>query len=156
MVAGGVLGSAVVGAGAVAANAATGTAARAAAPGVLARTVGEKWAAPVAAGMGEGVVTAGQQMEQATGENQQRNALAALGAGALTGAIGVGAGRVANRPGLETAETAMANIGTGATAEVPLSAQRRILGAWSPKRCCRNCPSRHRSRCGRTMLRANR
>src|SRR5256885_17245053 len=83
MVAGGVLGSAVVGAGAVAANAATGTAARAAAPGVLARTVGEKWAAPVAAGMGEGVVTAGQQMEQATGENQQRNALAALGAGAL-------------------------------------------------------------------------
>src|SRR5260370_32704534 len=49
------------------------------------RTVGEKWAAPVAAGMGEGVVTAGQQMEQATGENQQRNALAALGAGALTG-----------------------------------------------------------------------
>src|SRR5256885_8465434 len=63
--------------------------------------------------MGEGVVTAGQQMEQATGENQQRNALAALGAGALTGAIGVGAGRGANRLGLETAETAMANIGTG-------------------------------------------
>lgn len=131
MVAGGVLGRAAMGAGSVAAkaaNAATGTAARAATPGVLARTVGEKWAAPVAAGIGEGVVTAGQQMEQATGEDQQRNAVAALGAGALTGAIGVGAGRVANRLGLETAETAMAKIGTGATTEVPLSAQRRILG----------------------------
>ncbi|MCB4787042.1 hypothetical protein LGR64_12205 [Delftia sp. Lp-1] len=131
MVAGGVLGRAAMGAGAVAAkagNAATGAAARAATPGVLARTVGEKWAAPVAAGIGEGVVTAGQQMEQATGEDQQRNAVAALGAGALTGAIGVGAGRVANRLGLETAETAMAKIGTGATTEVPLSAQRRILG----------------------------
>lgn len=131
MLAGGVLGRAAMGAGAVAAkaaNAATGTAARAATPGVLARTVGEKWAAPVAAGIGEGVVTAGQQMEQATGEDQQRNAVAALGAGALTGAIGVGAGRVANRLGLETAETAMAKIGTGATTEVPLSAKRRILG----------------------------
>lgn len=131
MVAGGALGRAAMGAGAVAAragNAATGTAARAATPGVLARTVGEKWAAPVAAGIGEGVVTAGQQMEQATGEDQQRNAVAALGAGALTGAIGVGAGRVANRLGLETAETAMAKIGTGATTEVPLSAKRRILG----------------------------
>lgn len=131
MLAGGVVGRAAMGAGAVAAkaaNAATGTAARAATPGVLARTVGEKWAAPVAAGIGEGVVTAGQQMEQATGEDQQRNAVAALGAGALTGAIGVGAGRVANRLGLETAETAMAKIGTGATTEVPLSAKRRILG----------------------------
>lgn len=131
MVAGGALGRAAMGAGAVAAkaaNAATGTAARAATPGVLARTVGEKWAAPVAAGIGEGVVTAGQQMEQATGEDQQRNAVAALGAGALTGAIGVGAGRAANRLGLETAETAMAKIGTGATTEVPLSAKRRILG----------------------------
>lgn len=131
MVAGGVVGRAAMGAGSVAAraaNAATGTAARAAAPGVLARTVGEKWAAPVAAGIGEGVVTAGQQMEQATGEDQQRNAVAALGAGALTGTIGVGTGRVANRLGLETAETAMAKIGTGATTEVPLSAKRRILG----------------------------
>lgn len=131
MVAGGALGRAAMGVGSVAAkaaNAATGTAARAATPGVLARTVGEKWAAPVAAGIGEGVVTAGQQMEQATGEDQQRNAVAALGAGALTGAIGVGAGRVANRLGLETAETAMAKIGTGATTEVPLSAKRRILG----------------------------
>ena len=131
MVAGGALGRAAMGAGSVAAkaaNAGTGTAARAATPGVLARTVGEKWAAPVAAGIGEGVVTAGQQMEQATGEDQQRNAVAALGAGALTGAIGVGAGRVANRLGLETAETAMAKIGTGATTEVPLSAKRRILG----------------------------
>ncbi|WEL95673.1 LPD38 domain-containing protein [Delftia tsuruhatensis] len=131
MVAGGVIGRAAMGAGSVAAkagNAATGAAARAATPGVLARTVGEKWAAPVAAGIGEGVVTAGQQMEQATGEDQQRNAVAALGAGALTGAIGVGAGRVANRLGLETAETAMAKIGTGATTEVPLSAKRRILG----------------------------
>jgi len=42
-------------------DAAAGTAARAATPGVLARMVGEKWAAPVAAGAGEGAVTAGQQ-----------------------------------------------------------------------------------------------
>jgi hypothetical protein len=110
----------------------------------------------VAAGIGEGVVTAGQQMEQATGEDQQRNAVAALGAGALTGAIGVGAGRVANRLGLETAETAMAKIGTGATTEVPLSAQRRILGGMVSEAACRNCRSRPRSRCGRTTPMASR
>lgn len=134
MIAGGLAGRAIMGAGAVsgsAGNAATGLAARAAAPGTLARTVGEKWAAPVAAGIGEGAVTAGQQMAQYQGDDQQQNALASLGAGVGTGLIGVGAGRVANRLGLETAETAITKLGTGAAKaadEVPLSAKRRILG----------------------------
>ena len=113
MVAGGVASKALLGAGSVAGaavDAATGVAARAAVPGTLVRTVGEKWAVPVAAGIGEGAVTAGQQMAQYTGDNQQKNALASLGAGAGTALIGVGAGRLANKMGLETAETAMAKI----------------------------------------------
>lgn len=131
MLAGGAVARGLMGAGTVAgaaADAAAGTAARAAVPGVLTRAVGEKMAAPVAAGIGEGAVTAGQQMAQATGEDQQKNAVAALGAGAVTGALGVGSGRVANKLGLETAETAIAKVGTGATAEVPRSAARRIAG----------------------------
>ena len=131
MVAGGVASKALLGAGSVAGaavDAATGVAARAAVPGTLVRTVGEKWAVPVAAGIGEGAVTAGQQMAQYTGDNQQKNALASLGAGAGTALIGVGAGRLANKMGLETAETAMAKIGTGASAEVPMSMKRRVLG----------------------------
>ncbi|TCP16915.1 LPD38 domain-containing protein [Simplicispira metamorpha] len=131
MVAGGVASKALLGAGrvaGVAADAAAGTAARAATPGLVARTVGEKWAAPVAAGVGEGAVTAGQQMDGYQGEDQQKNALAALGAGVGTAVIGVGAGRLANKMGLETAETAMAKVGTGAGADVPLSLKQRVLG----------------------------
>lgn len=133
MVAGGVAGRALMGVGrvaGVAADAAAGTAARAAVPGLAERTLGA-WAAPVAAGVGEGAVTAGQQMAQYQGDDQQKNALASLGAGVGTGLIGVGAGRVANKLGLETAETAIAKAGTGAAKaadEVPLSAKRRILG----------------------------
>lgn len=96
--------------------------------GGVARVVGQKMAAPVAAGIGEGAVTAGQQMAQYTGEDQQKNAVAALGAGIGTGVIGVGAGRVANKLGLETAETAIAKIGTGATSEVAQPAARRVIG----------------------------
>lgn len=98
MIAGGVGSRALMGA---------GRAAQLGLPGMMERGLG-KWAAPVAAGIGEGGVTAGQQMEGYAGPDQRRNALGALGAGLTTGAIGVGAGRVANRFGLETAETAMA------------------------------------------------
>lgn len=131
MGAGGVVGRAVAVLGRVANVAAKAGAVGPAAPGALARAVGEKWAAPVAGGLGEGAVTAGQQMAQYQGDDQQKNALASLGAGVGTGLIGVGAGRVANKLGLETAETAIAKAGTGvakAADEVPLSAKRRILG----------------------------
>lgn len=133
MVAGGLAGRALMGAGAVAGRAATATqAARKAVPGALERAVGEKAATAISAGAGEGVVTAGQQMQQVTDGDQQKNALAALGAGAATGAIGGVAGRAARAMGLETAETALVNAGrrgaVHAADEVPLSAKRRILG----------------------------
>ncbi|MDR0215905.1 MAG: hypothetical protein LBJ15_18180 [Comamonas sp.] len=132
MVAGGLAGRALMGVGRTAGVAAKAGGVGPAAPGALARTVGEKMAAPVAAGIGEGAVTAGQQMAQYQGEDQQKNALASLGAGLGTAALGVGAGRAANKLGLETAETAIINAGRKGAAhaadEVPLSAQRRILG----------------------------
>lgn len=119
MVAGGVVGRALMGAGAAAAagNAAGGGAARAAVPGYLERAVGQKLAVPIAAGAGEGAVTAGQQMAQYEGDDQQKNALASLGAGVGTGALGAVGGRVANKLGLETAETAIVNAGKGRLAE---------------------------------------
>ena len=131
MVAGGVGSKLALGAGRIAAPLAKAGGVGPAAPGLLARTVGEKWAVPLAAGAGEGAVTAGQQMAQYQGDDQQKNALAALAAGAGTAAIGVGAGRLANALGLETAETAIAKIGSkaaGAADEIPLSAKQRILG----------------------------
>ncbi|RYY99679.1 MAG: hypothetical protein EOO24_17145, partial [Comamonadaceae bacterium] len=113
----------------VAGDAAAGVAAKAAVPGFIERTVGQKLAAPVAGAIGEGAVTAGQQMDQYKGEDQQRNALASIFAGLGTAAIGVGAGRLANKLGFETAETAMAKIGDGGPAAgAAFSAQRRILG----------------------------
>lgn len=138
MVAGGLVGRALMGAGAAAAagnaaggagaaaaagggaaNAASGaaTAARAAVPGYLERAVGQKLAVPIAAGAGEGAITAGQQMAQYQGDDQQKNALASLGAGVGTGALGAIGGRVANKLGLETAETAIVNAGKGRLAE---------------------------------------
>ncbi|MDR0261293.1 MAG: hypothetical protein LBI76_15945, partial [Comamonas sp.] len=118
MVAGGVVGRAVMGAGAVAAAGnAAGGAARAAVPGYLERAVGQKLAVPIAAGAGEGAVTAGQQMAQYEGGDQQKNALASLGAGVGTGVLGAVGGRLANKLGLETAETAIVNAGKGRLAE---------------------------------------
>ncbi|MCS4292736.1 hypothetical protein M2375_000942 [Comamonas sp. BIGb0152] len=121
MVAGGLVGRALMGAGAAAAagNVAGGaaTAARAAVPGYLEHAVGQKLAVPIAAGAGEGAITAGQQMAQYQGDDQQKNALASLGAGVGTGALGAIGGRVANKLGLETAETAIVNAGKGRLAE---------------------------------------
>lgn len=119
MVAGGLVGRAIMGAGAVAGAAgnASGAAARAAVPSYLERAVGQKLAVPIAAGAGEGAVTAAQQMAQYQGDDQQKNALASLGAGVGTGALGAVGGRVANKLGLETAETAIVNAGKGRLAE---------------------------------------
>ena len=137
MVAGGLVGRALMGAGAAAAagggaaNAASGaaTAARAAVPGYLERAVGQKLAVPIAAGAGEGAITAGQQMAQYQGDDQQKNALASLGAGVGTGALGAVGGRVANKLGLETAETAIVNAGKGRLAEgVGRSLAGRVAG----------------------------
>ena len=130
MVAGGLAGRVLMGVGRVAAPAARAGGMGPGMPGLAERALG-KWAAPVAGGVGEGAMTAGQQMAQYQGEDQQQNALASLGAGVGTGLIGIGAGRVANALGLETAETAMAKAGTGAAKaadEVPLSLKRRVLG----------------------------
>jgi Large polyvalent protein associated domain 38/phage-Barnase-EndoU-ColicinE5/D-RelE like nuclease3 len=118
MVAGGLVGRALMGAGAAAAAGnAAGGAARAAVPGYLERAVGQKLAVPIAAGAGEGAITSGQQMAQYQGDDQQKNALASLGAGVGTGALGAIGGRVANKLGLETAETAIVNAGKGRLAE---------------------------------------
>ena len=131
MFAGGFGAKALVGVGRVAgvgADAAAGTAAKAATPGLVARAVGEKWAAPVAGGIGEGAVTAGQQMANYQGDDQQKGAVAALGAGVGTGLIGGVTGRLANKMGFDTAETALANLGSGARANAPASLKRRVLG----------------------------
>lgn len=131
MVAGGLAGRALMGVGRVAAPLAKAGGVGPAAPGLLARTVGEKLAAPLAGGIGEGAVTAGQQMQQYQGDDQQKNAVASLGAGLGTTALGFGAGRLANKFGLETAETAIINAGRDgavrAADNVPMSAKRRIL-----------------------------
>ena len=121
MVTGGVASKALKGLGAVAGAGLSAEAAAAGAmgpvrqalPGYVERAVGNKWAAPVVAGIGEGAVTAGQAMANAQGEDQQKNAAAALGAGAGTGLIGGIGGRIANSLGLETAGTAMAKAGDG-------------------------------------------
>lgn len=97
MVAGGVAGRAI----------ATAGKAAGAAEGFLARKFGEKAATSIAAGGGEGVVTAGGALDQAQGEDQQKNALAALGAGAVTGLVGGASGAVAQKLGVDTLETAM-------------------------------------------------
>ncbi len=67
-----------------------------------------KTAVALAGGAGEGIVQAGQAMDQSKGEDQRKNAISALGSGLIDAIIGAGAGRVAQHFGLETAETAMA------------------------------------------------
>lgn len=69
-------------------------------PGYLERQFGDR-AGAVAGGAGEGMITAGQNMDQTDrSADPQRAALAALAAGGITGGIGYGAGRLANRMGL--------------------------------------------------------
>ncbi len=77
-------------------------------------TAGLLKAGAIAGGIGEGVVTAGQQMAQTDyGVDPLRAAGTALGAGAVTGAIGAGSGRLANsaigkKLGLSDIETSIA------------------------------------------------
>lgn len=99
--------------------------------GYLERAVGSKWAAPVAGGVGEGAVSTGQQMDQYTGPDQQRNAWAALGAGAGDALIAMGAGRIAQRMGLETHDTLMAGKPVSLLGE-GVDAERRILSGGRP------------------------
>ena len=137
MVAGGVLSRGLMTAGRVAevaarpaAAGAAAVAARKAVPGYLERAVGEKWAPAIAGGVGEGSQQAGQQMDQGSALPDQRaNAIAALSSGAIDAVISAGAGRLANRMGLETAETAMAKLGDKATVEgKPMSRLKRVAG----------------------------
>lgn len=60
--------------------------------------------------------------------NQVAESLPSMVVGGMGSKALLGAGRLANKIGLETAETAMAKIGTGAGADVPLSLKRRVLG----------------------------
>jgi hypothetical protein len=113
--AGGFAGRAIMGAGAVAQAVPAVVGAEGAASrivpqmvGYLERKLGEKTAAAVASGAGEGLVQAGSAMNEATGEDQRKNAVAALGSGLVDAIIGAGAGSVAQKLGFETIETAMA------------------------------------------------
>lgn len=112
MLAGGAASKLAMGAGAlagVAADPVAGIAARAAVPSFLERAVGEKMAAPVAGGIGEGAMQTGQQMDQGSDlPDQRKNALASLASGAADALISAGGGRLANKMGLETPETLMA------------------------------------------------
>jgi len=101
---------------------------RKAVPGYLERAVGEKMAAPVAGGIGEGAMQTGQQMEDGKDNpDQRKNAIAALGSGVGDAVISMGAGRLANKLGFETAQTAMAKAGDGRLA-TGLDAAKRIGG----------------------------
>lgn len=79
-----------------------------------------------AAGLGEGAVTAGQQMDQLDYDiDPLRAAGTSLAAGALTGAIGYGAGRLANRLGITDIDTALA---TGSMGGNPVKGLGQRLG----------------------------
>ena len=126
MVAGGLVGRGLMTAGRVATSAAgRGVATKGA--GFLERAVGEKLASPIAAGIGEGAVQAGQAMSLSQGEDQRKNAIAALSSGIITAAIGAGAGRVAQKLGLETAETLMVK-GFNTAIRKELSLGKGVLG----------------------------
>lgn len=97
--------------------------------GTLERIVGTEWAAPIAGGVGEGAMQAGQQMDQGSElPDQRKNAVAAVGSGLVDAIISGGAGKIANKLGLETAETAMAKGFDRLKVEHPMSAGRRIAG----------------------------
>lgn len=82
----------------------------------------------VAGAAGEGAVSAGQQMDQsAEGIDPQRRAIAAGLTGLGVGAVGYGAGKVANKLGLTDIETAAAG-GKLASDVTPLPAYKRIPG----------------------------
>lgn len=85
-------------------------------PGYLTRKLGDK-AAAVAAGIGEGSVTAGATMDLLADKDidPRLAAAASLGAGTTTGLIGYGAGRLAARAGIGDLDVAIAGGRSGAT-----------------------------------------
>ena len=94
-----------------------GAGARAGVMGIsaISKAVAEK-AAPILAGVGEGVVTAGQIAEQIRSENKDglltdKQSAASAGAGILTGIIGAAAGRLAQSKGWADIQTMIANGG---------------------------------------------
>jgi len=119
---------AVMGAERLAATRAAAAAGDAAARGALLK------AGAVAGGIGEGAITAGQQMSQ-TGYDVDplKAAGTALGAGAVTLLIGTTSGRLANRLGLPDLDAAIA-VGTrGNPARKPASTIARRVGLGAPQ-----------------------
>lgn len=81
--------------------------------GAKALGLGAKAAATVGTGVGEGLLSAGQQAAQTvqqTGDLTAEQTALALGSGALTGAIGAGAGRIASRLGFGDIDAQLAGI----------------------------------------------
>jgi hypothetical protein len=99
-----------------------------AAEGWLLKALGKKTGTAVAAGAGEGLVQAGASMSEATGKDQRKNAIAALGSGVVTGTIGIGAGRLAQEFGLDTVETLIAK-GFDRSVKQELSLGKRLATA---------------------------
>lgn len=86
--------------------------------GALSKTAAEK-AAPILAGVGEGLVTAGQSAEQLRSDNPSgllsgKEAVASAASGAITGAIGAAAGRLAQKFGIADIDTLIAKGGPDA------------------------------------------
>ena len=108
MLAGGLAGRAALGIGAKAVSSAAGGVGPQI-PGMIARTVGEKMAPAVAAGMGEGGVMAGQAMQNSleAGVDPREAAAYAAGTGILGGAIGAAGGSIAQRMGIVDPDIAM-------------------------------------------------
>ncbi len=95
--------------------------------GYLERKFGKEAAAAIAGGLGEGLVQTGQLMDQATGQDQRKNAVAALISGAADALIAGGAGKIAQSIGLETADTLMAK-GLQSNLKKELSLGKRVIG----------------------------
>jgi hypothetical protein len=93
--------------------AAGGVVGRGAAAGAGALGLGARGAAAVGTGLGEGLLSAGQQAAQTvqqTGDLTPEQTALALGSGALTGVIGAGAGRVASRLGIGDIDAQLAGV----------------------------------------------
>ena len=118
MVAGGLAGRAALGIGARGVSKAAGGIGPEL-PGVIARTVGEKLAPAVGAGIGEGAVMAGQDMNQMVDDGVDPRTAGATAAaiGVAGGAIGAMGGKIAQRMGVVDPEMAIAGGATRATQE---------------------------------------
>lgn len=104
------------------------------------------WVAPTAAGIGEGSLSAGAQMQQYDPNlpDQQRNALTSLGVGAGVGLVGAVGGAVTRRLGAEDIQIRMAGgqpVDLMADlAKRPLSATGRIAGGGAAEGLLQEAP----------------